>query len=407
MVIKNTALGGTDFATPSDRVKPTDMNDTFDAAAKFLIWCASNFNDTAQNIFNAAYIGFDSKLNNTGVPVYKNVFYNILAGADVAINLEYNSGDGLYQTFDPATFGTNYVIIEADDASLSWTNNNAQLDKIGTGRWVLYGTSGTDEEIRANIHKSLWKGTDGTNQLIDDFTNITALETTVARDVGKQAHYFRVSGSAVLGSTYTGTFVNTSTNTDCSTWSNGGGGSGEGARWELPSGTTLDSAINSSWDVYGDDKTADETNNPADCQAEKLSGGGTTGSCNAVILCVGDVTWVNSGWATVVNRDFLTDDSIPLFTAATDDFLTSTLIFKDTVPSTDNAIAIISSSIDASSSEVRSLSANGGSNYTTFENAEIVRLTAGTELWRRLVITRTDDTKIDEVTEEIVKHSVI
>jgi len=33
MTIKNTKLGGTDFSTPSDRVKPTDLNDTFDAVA--------------------------------------------------------------------------------------------------------------------------------------------------------------------------------------------------------------------------------------------------------------------------------------------------------------------------------------------------------------------------------------
>lgn len=367
----------------------------------------SNFNDTAQNIFNADYLGFDSRLNNSGVPTYKNLFYSTFTSqdADIAINLEYDSTNDLYQTFDPSAFGTNYVIIEADDASISWTNNNTQLDKIGTGKWVLYGTAGTDEVIRANIHKSLWYGTNGTDQLIDDFTNVTALETTVARDVGKQAHYATTSGSAANGSTYTGTFVNTSTNTDCSSWSNVSGGSGEGCQWELPSGTILNSAINSSSVEIGTDLSADEDDNPADCQLQKLSGAGTTGNGKAIILCVGDITWVNSGWATPTNRDFFTDDSIPLFTAATDDFLISTLIFKDTVPSTDNAIAIISSQIDGTSSEVRSLSANGGSNYTTFTNAEIVRPTAGTELWRRIVITRTDDTKIDKVTEQIVRHS--
>jgi hypothetical protein len=33
MVIKNLKLGGSDFSTPSARVKPTDLNDTFDASA--------------------------------------------------------------------------------------------------------------------------------------------------------------------------------------------------------------------------------------------------------------------------------------------------------------------------------------------------------------------------------------
>ncbi len=36
MVVKNTKLGGTDFSTPQDRVKPTDLNDTYDAAAGWL-----------------------------------------------------------------------------------------------------------------------------------------------------------------------------------------------------------------------------------------------------------------------------------------------------------------------------------------------------------------------------------
>lgn len=367
----------------------------------------STFNDIAQNIFNSDYIGFDSRLNNSGTPVFKNLFYSTLKAigdAETVINMEYDTTNDLFKTFDPSVFGTNYVIIEADDTNLTWTNNNTQLDKIGTGRWVLYGTSGTDEVIRAQIHKSLWFGTNGTDQLILDFTNITALETTVARDVGKQAHFSSASGTGSVGTGWTGTFANTTTNTDCSSWSTVSGGSGEGARWELPQGTVLNSAINSTSNQYGADLTADETDNPADCQIEKLQGTGSS-SGTVVIVCVGDITWVNGNWNTVSDIDFFTDHSIPLFTSVTDDFLISTLIFKDTVSSTDNAIAIISSQIDGTSSEVRSLSANGGSNFTTFTNAEIVRPTAGTALWRRIVITRTDNTKIDKVTEEIVKHS--
>lgn len=409
MSIQNEKLGGTDMPTPDARVRPTNWNDTFDAAAGFLTWCGSNFNDLAQMIFNSAYLGFDARLNNSGVPNLKNTFYSILpavGAASTIINFEYDAANDLYKTLDPSVFGTNYVIIEADDANPTWTNNNTQLLKIGTGRWVLYGTSGTDEVIRANIHKSLWYGTSGADQLIDDFTNVTALKTTVARDVGKQAHFQSSTGTGSLNATHTGTFANTSTNTDCSTWSKGGGGSGEGAGWEMPEGTILDQAINSSWDNFGTDKTSDELNNPADCEAQKVTGSGN-GTCVSVILCVGDITWATSGTWTRIERDFFTDDSIPLFTAVTDDFLTSTLIFKDTVPSTDNAVLVINSQIDATSSEQRSLSADGGSNYVDVDNAEVGRLTAGTALWRRIVITRTDDTKIDKVTEEAVKHSII
>ena len=84
----------------------------------------------------------------------------------------------------------------------------------------------------------------------------------------------------------------------------------------------------------------------------------------------------------------------------------STLIFKDTVASTDNAIAVINSTIDAASSEQISISANGGSNWTDVNNTEIARPTAGTALWRKIVITRTDLSKLDKVTEQSVKYNI-
>lgn len=62
MAIKNTLLGGTDFATPSDRVKPTDLNDTFNSAAGFLTWCALNFKVYSNLVWNADLLGFSSDL---------------------------------------------------------------------------------------------------------------------------------------------------------------------------------------------------------------------------------------------------------------------------------------------------------------------------------------------------------
>ncbi len=100
MVVKNANLGGADFATPSDRVKPTDLNDTFDAAAGFLTWCASNFNDLAQNLFNAAYLGFDARLSGAGVPLLDKVIYDVFTAdtADATTGFFYNSTDDYYST---------------------------------------------------------------------------------------------------------------------------------------------------------------------------------------------------------------------------------------------------------------------------------------------------------------------
>lgn len=377
----------------------------------------SNFVDNSQVIFDSDYNGFDSRISNTGVPSLKNVFYStfIADDADTNLGFAYDSTNDLYKTPD---LGTEYVIIEADDASVSWSSNNTNLVKFDTGKWVLYGTTGTDAVKRAQIHKSLWYGTNGSNQLILDFTNITAVKTSHANDVGKQGHYATVTiagGSDVNpANTYTGTFVDTSTNTNCSSWSNVTASVGT-AQWEIASGSVKNSVSASTSNELGTDTSADELNNPANCQLQQdnASSGQTTDN-DVVILCVGDITWAGGGGSngstTQSNIDFFTTHSIPLLTDAgtisASGVDTATLIFKDTVASTDNGIMVVNSTVDGANTLVLSLSANGGSNYTTATSGEIVRPTAGTALWRRAVITRTDITTEDEITEQSVKYSL-
>ena len=59
----------------------------------------SLFNDTAQNLFNAAYIGFDSDLNlNTGAPELKNLKYDcFLTDTMTETNTKYNSTNKTYE----------------------------------------------------------------------------------------------------------------------------------------------------------------------------------------------------------------------------------------------------------------------------------------------------------------------
>ena len=389
----------------------------------------SLFNDTAQNIFNADYIGFDSRLTNATTPNLKNVKYSTFTSDDADVNygFVYNSSTDLYGTVVP---GAEYIIIEADDDTVSWTSNDTLLVKIGSGKWLLYGTTGTDAVKRAQIHKSLWYGTDGTNQLILDFANVTAMKTSHADDVGKQGYYATweytggTGGDLQYNGTYTGTFADTSTNTDCSSWSrcrvDGGPSITKISTWEIPEGTTRNTVSSSDTleiDELGTDTEADEVDNPADCQMQQRamranSGGNRRAQQWTVVLCNGNVTWAKAGDVADVtdaysNVDFLADNSIPVFTAtATADTEDATLIFKDTVTSTNNAIPVINSTIDATSSQVISVSANGGSAYTVVNNAEIARPTAGTALWRRIVITRTDLSKEDIVTEQAVKYNL-
>ena len=56
-LIKNTLLGGTDFNTPTDRIRPTDLNDTFNVIAPNLIKRVA-FDDTPASTTGTTYATF-------------------------------------------------------------------------------------------------------------------------------------------------------------------------------------------------------------------------------------------------------------------------------------------------------------------------------------------------------------
>lgn len=429
MTIKNTKLGGADFNTPSDRVKPTDLNDTFDVVGDVVLKAlGSLFNDTMQNLFNADYLGFSAKLHNSGIPNLDNVFYSTFQTEDAETNegFLYDSTNDLYELPDLSSGLTEYIIVEATSLSASWNANDVRTIEFATGKWLVWCTTGTDAVRRAQIHKSLWYGTDGTDALMDDFTSVTTVKTSHANDVDKRATLVNFLAGLNNGSlNYTGTFADTSTNNDCSVWSKvrgewiGAQGGTLTVRTEFASGNTIntiDVSGNSTGEVdeLGTDRAADELTNPADIQIEcALPGaGGLTEIANLVILHEGTISWVETGTQTTTEKDYTTDDSIPVMTAAGSLAaegvgLINTLIFKDTASSSvENMIPVINSIIDATSSQQISVSANSGGAYTNVENAELVRPTAGTGVWRRIVITRTDLSKIDKVTEQAVKNNI-
>ncbi len=369
----------------------------------------SMFNDTAQNIFNADYIGFDSRLTNSTTPNLKNLLYSTFTSddADVVTNFIYDSTNDLYHTVAPAAdFGTHYIIIEATSFGTWGGGNDTLVQKVDDGKWVVWCDTGTDAVKRAQIHKSLWFGTTGADQLIEDFATITRIATSTTRDVGMRATYCNQSQTSGGIANAIGTFADTSTNQDCSSWSKLNTGNVDSANWAIPDGTTKHSiGVNTSSDELGTDREGDEEDNPADCDISCSRNNSV--QANVVILHSGTISWSSNWTTTDVQRDFVTDATLPgaMTAVSGTEWDVSTLIFKNTVSSTDNAIAIINSQIDATSSEQISISANGGSNYTDVNNAEIARPTAGTALWRKIVITRTDLSKEDKVTEQAVKHS--
>lgn len=223
---------------------------------------------------------------------------------------------------------TNYIIIEATSFT-GWSNgtNNTYVFLIGTGKWIVFCDTGTDAVKRAQIHESLWYGTNGTNQLILDFTSITTVQSSYADDVGKNGHLALVTIGTSTGNPFTksGTFGDTSTNLQCSSWSNffidWNFGTAT-ARWELPTSTTLHTFTTGSGgssNEFGTDREADETNNPATCQLDAVFGGNNEGTLKAIVVCKGSLTWADAGGlgnGSSSDIDFGTDNSIPVMIAA-------------------------------------------------------------------------------------------
>ena len=368
----------------------------------------SIFNDVAQNLFNADYIGFDSRLFSTGVPNLKNIFYSTFTSDDADVNygFQYSSGDDLYALPDLDSVSY-YCIIEATAYTGSDTTN---IIPIATGKWLIFDSTldASAEVQRAQVMKHLLQ----TGEL-GKFTTITAWKLSDSDDVGYRGYRGSVSEQVPNGCNYsrteTGTFGTTTGNT-ISSWSNVAS-TVSAITWSLPVGTSLNSGT---VDEIGTDTSADETLNPANCSffwsGNNATGSSKTQSGIVIILAKGTLTWVGD-FGTSAAVDYYTDDSVPETTLAgslsAEGAEVATLVFKDTASaSVTNAIPVINSTIDATSSQVISVSADGGSNWTDVNNAEIARPTAGTALWRKIVITRTDLSKLDNVTEQAVKYEL-
>lgn len=340
--------------------------------------------------------------------------------ASLIYNMVYDAGTDRYETIDWSSATIYFVDITADSISAiaDFEINNCSMVQISATVWRLYNDTGTLEENKAEILKTLFYGTDGTNARAEAtyMTNPTVFGVSLAGDVGKRAHYSKATATidqaaGFTSALYTGTFVDTSTNTDSDFWSYvnlANANATPRVRSEYPQATNIiERTTNGTSDQIGTDTSADTLSNPADCEASSTSGSvgaECTGDVRLLILCKGDMTWAYTGNVSVhseANINFFTDNSIPLFTAAlsaTD--LTSTLISAGETITTDDLVAIMRSikTIDATSSIVISVSFDNGSNWEVYTEEELIKIiVAGTNLLWKWVITRTDNTKIDHV----------
>lgn len=297
-----------------------------------------------------------------------------------------------------------------------------QLNKTATTQiWRLYCDTGTAEVQRAQIIKTLFYGTDGTNDRASgSITGLTNLKSSDARDVGKRAIYAKIVGTTTADSKnaqYTGTFQDTATNTDCSSWSKiavavgGDASDNSDCRWELPEGTTLNNAQTTGTtpatsDELGTDTSADEGTNPADCELDWYLADGNfaeaTTTSEALILCKGAISWAETDPDNIItstNNDSFVDDSVPVFEAQNlaETAFVSIVLNATTGSTITNLIPTWLSTIDASNSLAVTISADG-TNYENITDATINRpIDTGTNLKIKFTITRTDNTTVDTI----------
>jgi len=345
-----------------------------------------------------------------------------LFGSDTATYLEfmeYNAGTDLYECIDTSV--AYYVIIEATSTTAT-SSGNVIIKQMASGKWIVYATAGTYEVNRAEVMEYLFKPVtynDGTTaKIVSAFTAITSIKSGDADDVGKQAHWASAACNNVGGGTinanvqgdYDGVFVNTSTNTACSSWSEvSSSGTNSSGAWEMPK----DTALNGGGDEFGTDTSADELDNPATnaLHVQALYHASNSGDAHvkALILCVGDITWTDNivvdagsgGGKEVYNYDFLSTGSIPAITATTESDLTCRITTNSTTITTSETLAICKAvyTLTAGNSIAYEVSFNGGSNWLAITESTLSKTTnTGTSLMFRFTITRATNTETDSIT---------
>jgi hypothetical protein len=351
-----------------------------------------------------------------------------LFSSDTAQYLEfmkYNAGTDLYECIDSSSQA--WIIIEASSITEAQLEiNNCTVVQISSSKWMLLGSSGDYETSRAEIMKTLFYGSDGSDpRVVSGITGLSALKTPDSNDVGKRAHYVYSThqDSALTTSEYRidGTFTNTSTNTDCSAWSYCYGTENYAtsrviSRFQFAAGNTVNSITTSAGspdtvtsDETGTDTSADELDNPADCNLyisvfHSASGNGGNGIVRSIILCVGSMSWeegiihANGAYG---NTDFYTDNSIPDFTTATESDLTCRLTTGSTTITTNETEVIMKSikSLTGSNTCTAEVTFDDGSNWKSITEKVWTQVTdTGTAMRFRFTITRANNDEEDSIT---------
>ena len=380
------------------------------------------FLNSTQQWFNTAYkeggdiSGWESKLHGDGVPQWNNIDLNTFQSdsADEAFNLFYNSTDNTYEALDLSSANLVYVDIYATSVNINALTDSANdlyCLKIGDGIWRVYCWKEANDlqNIKRILDKMFTPIGDGATDP-NGVTTLTQLRSSYSAYRSKRMYWLKTTADAESDQSASWAFSSSADFTAQSAYLCANSDTGAcTSQIQAPDGTPIYSR-----NSFGPGIIDHRYDNDA----------GTDVSAETTITFVHDF---DSGTfaSTTAYSIFITDTSESLslsssnmsttitsgpfdFSAIAPDVVTyplteHALTMKTTTSSTINHGAqSINYDIDTTSGIAISLSADSGSNYETgINNGAITKFTNnGTGFWRKYVITRTDNSKEDKITEE-------
>ena len=264
--------------------------------------------------------------DNISINYYNNLSCSALSNTSYITNMSlYTNSTGSWVLNQTADYTTEYTVwIIADSLLESEFNvNDCTIRKINNSIWKLTST-GTYEVQRAKIMQTLFY-----NGAILNATNVQKLITSDSDDIGMRGHNITYSVGGGGAATATGTFSDTTNNFGSSFWSDLraridgalGGTTSMNAEFAIGnqvniaslSGCDGGTCINDQ-DETGTDTSADELDNPTNCEFNYGGGGnsGGSGKAGVLILSIGSIGWSDTG-GTFSEIDYTVDHSIPIF----------------------------------------------------------------------------------------------
>lgn len=222
---------------------------------------------------------------------------------------------------DHYEMGNYFVEIEASAVVTGdFEINNCAITNVSSGVWRVYCYENVSYEVRrAQVIKTLFYGTDGSDSALSTTTSVTALKTSDDRDVGKFGYHVTAGigaggGNWTIRATFTGT-----TGLTNSIWTYTKISAGDDVNAVKGfNGAALYSIsdTNTPIDEVGTDTTGDEADSPTSIGTSTMEGGASEISASRYLVLseATALTWITTGTPTVTEVDFNATHSIPAFT---------------------------------------------------------------------------------------------